>query len=165
VLLVLLMISGVILVALAVYYALNPRAIVGDSLVNNANGTPAEFPPPALSPFYTKPVTIMYAASIVLAFCFFGLIDSAVNKLPRSARAFLLIIFVLGVAISAYETLFNFVLWGSMLLTHPDPDTIVNSYPVNSFRVNLVFATKSFVALLFITSFGCLTFKKSLESH
>jgi hypothetical protein len=165
VLLVLLIISGVTLIALVAFYALNPRTIVGDSLVNNSNGTPAEFPPPGLSPFYTKPVTIMYAASIVFAFCFFGLIGPKVSRLSRSARAFLLMLSVLGLAISAYETLFNFALWGSLLVTHPDPDTIVNSYPVSSLRVNLVFATKSFVALLFVTSLGCLTFKKSLENH
>ncbi len=49
-------------------------------------------------------------------------------------------------------------------MTHTDPDTIVNSYPVSSYKVNLVFATKSFVALLFVTYFGYETFKSSLES-
>ncbi len=161
--LVILLISAIILLILMAFYELNPRNIVGDSLVNNANGTPAEFPSPGISPFYVKPVTILFVASVSFAFCFFSMIEQWVNKLPRIARAFFLVAFILGFAVSAYETLFNFVLWGSMLVTHPDPDTIVNSYPIGSFQVNLVFATKSFAALLFVTFFGYTTFKKSLE--
>ncbi|MHB1868832.1 MAG: hypothetical protein ACYCPP_07795 [Nitrososphaerales archaeon] len=158
-------VSGVILFAIAVFYLLNPRNIVGDSLVNNANGSPEEFPPTNLSPFYVKPVTIMYLAGVMFAFCFFALISDPISKISRRLRTILLLVSLFCLAVSAYETLFNFVLWGSLLVTHPNPDTIVNAYPVSSFRINLVFATKSFVALLFVSYFGYATFKRSLEAE
>ena len=161
----LLVVSGAILLAIAVYYFLNQRAIVGDSLVNNAQGMPAEFPPPSISPLYVKPVTIMYVSGVVFAFCFFALIEKSLGQLSRKTRVLLLVVSISLFAIRAYETLFNFTLWGSLLVTHPNPDTITNDYPVSSYTVNLVFATKAFVVLLFVTSFAYLGFKKSLEDE
>jgi glucan phosphoethanolaminetransferase (alkaline phosphatase superfamily) len=164
VILAILAVSGFILLVIAIFYLLNPRDIVGDSLVNTSSGTPEEFPPDNLFPFYVKPVTMMCVAAVIFAFCFFSLIKEPISRIPRSVRTFLLLVSILGLAISVYETLFNFILWGSLLVSHPDPDTIVNAYPVSSYKVNLVFATKSFVALLFVTYFGYETFKVSLES-
>jgi hypothetical protein len=165
IILVLMAVSGIILVAIAILYALNPRDVVGDALVNNLNGTPAEFPPPSISPFYVKPVTIMYVALVVFAFCFFSIVQKWLSNLSRGVRVFFLIAFFVVLAVSAYETFFNFVLWGSLLVTHPNPDTVTNAYPVSSYRINLVFATKSFVALFFIALMGYLTLKKSLENE
>ncbi|MDG6906244.1 MAG: hypothetical protein JRN20_10720 [Nitrososphaerota archaeon] len=164
VILAILVVSGLLLVALAIFYLLNPRDIVGDSLVNTSSGTPEEIPPAYLFPYYVKPVTIMYIASIMFAFCFFSLAKKLFTRLPRSLRTFLLLSSLLGVAVSAYEILFNFTLWGSLLVSHSNPDAIVNLYPVSTYKVNLVFATKSFVALLFVSFFGYITLKGSLES-
>lgn len=161
----LLVLSGTVLLAIALYYFLNQRAIVGDSLVNNAQGMPVEFPPPSISPFYVKPVTLMFISAVVFAFCFFALIEKSLGRLSRRIRVLLLLASLSLFAIAAYETLFNFTLWGSLLVTHPNPDTITNDYPVSTYRVNLVFATKTFVALLFVTSFAYLVFKKSLEDE
>ncbi len=157
--------SGLILLVLAVFYALNPRGVIGDALVNTATGTPEELPPPGTFPFYVKPVTIFFIALVVFSYCFFALIRSRVEKVPRGVLALLLVLSVLALAVSAYETLFNFALWGSLMVSQGNPDLIVNSYPVNSEKVNLVFATKSFVALLFVSYFSFAAIKDSLGSE
>lgn len=162
-LLVLLIVTGLALLALAIFYFANPRSIIGDALVNTPNGTPMEFPPTNISPIYLKPVTIMFITSVIFAFSFFSLIQRRLDRVPRTVRALLLLISVAVLAISSYETLFNFVIWGSSMLSHGDPDTIVNAYPVSSVKVNLVFATKSFVALIFISYFSLVAFKNSLD--
>ncbi len=158
-----LILSGLALLALAIFYFANPRSIIGDALVNTQNGTPVEFPPPNISPIYVKPVTIMFITSVIFAFSLFSLIQRRLDHIPRSVRALFLLISVAVLAISSYETLFNFVIWGSSMLSHGDPDTIVNAYPVSSVKVNLVFATKSFVALIFVSYFSIVTFKSSLD--
>ena len=152
-----------ILVAIVAFYITNPRSVVGDALVNTANGTPMEFPPPSISRYYVKPVTIMFVAGVVFSFCFFSLVSRSLTRVPRSVRALLMLLSIAVLAVSSYETLFNFAIWGSSLVTHADPDTVVNSYPINSVKVNLVFATKSFVALLFVSYFSLMTFRNSLE--
>ena len=72
---------------------------------------------------------------------------------------------ILSIAICAYEVLFNFTLWGSLIVTKGNPDLIANDYPVNSLKVNLVFATKAFVALLFVSYFSYSTFRSALQSE
>ena len=165
VLLALLATSVLILLALAVFYALNPREVIGDALVNNAAGSPEEVPPPGTFPFYVKPVTIFFTALVVFSYCFFVLVRSRIEKVPRGVLTLLLVLSVLALAVSTYETLFNFALWGSLMVSQGNPDLIVNSYPVNSEKVNLVFATKSFVALLFVSYFSLATIKDSLGSE
>lgn len=161
----LLVLSGIVLLALAVLYVLNPRSVIGDALVNHSNGSPFEVPPPGFLPFYVKPVTIFFAALVVFSFCFFALARTRIRRIPRGLQAFLLAVSMLGLAVSTYEILFNFVLWGSLIVTQGNPDLIVNSYPVNSEKVNLVFATKTFVAMLFVSYFSYITFKDSLETE
>lgn len=165
VLLTFLIVSGLILASLTVFYALNPRPIIGDALVNNPNGTPAEIPPSSISPFYVKPVTVLFASLVVFFFCLFSLLRKPMERSPRSLRTFLMLLSLLILTISCYETLFNFTLWGSQLVTQGDPDKIVNIYPISSYKINLVFATKSFVALIFVSFFSVITFKGSLESE
>jgi hypothetical protein len=160
-----LVLSGLILLVLSIYYVITPRSIVGDALVNNPSGNPLEVPPPGTFFFYVKPVTILFASLIVFSFCGFTLLGGVMSRIPRSLSAFLLVVSVLGLAVSAYEVLFNFTLWAALLAsTHSNPDSIVNAYPVSSYKINLAFATKSFVALLFISYFALTTFRNSLDS-
>jgi hypothetical protein len=160
----LLAVSSFILVLIAIFYALNPREIVGDALVNTNNGTPLEVPPPSVFPFYVKPVTIFFVASIVFSYTLLSLASKAIeNMIPRWIRSLLLLISVAVFAISVYEVLFNFSLWGSILVFNPNPDLAVNSFPVGMWRTNLVFATKAYVTLLFVSYFASSTFKRSLH--
>jgi hypothetical protein len=156
--------SAIVLTILAVYYYVTPRPIVGDSLVNTPSGTPLELPTPGTFFFYVKPVTIMFFSLVTISFSGFTLLGGRLSRLPRGLRAFLMLVSLLVLVVSVYEVLFNFTLWGSLLVKEPNPDTIVNSYPVSSYKTNLAFATKAFVALLFVSYFAFATFKNSLDS-
>ena len=161
---VLLVISAAILIALIVYYFLNPRSIIGDAFVNNPNGGPAEFPPPGTSPFYIKPITALFGAGIVFSYCAFSLIlNFARTKVPRSIRALLLVAAVLALGIGIYEVLFNFALWTALLVSGAPPDTYVNAHPVASVKTNLVYATKITVLWVIAGTFAVTTLSKSLE--
>ena len=164
-LLALLILNGVTLVGLLIYYILTPRSIVGDSLVNTSSGNPFEVPAPGTFFFYVKPVTILFESLVVFSFCMFSLLGGFLLLIPRTLRSLLLILSTLSLAVSVYEVLFNFTLWSSLLVTsHNNPDSIVNSYPVATYEINLAFATKAFVALLFISYFAFATFRSSLDS-
>lgn len=163
VLLVFLVVSGLVLLALAIYYLLNPRAIIGDSLVNTPTGQPNEFPPVGLLPLYVKPATILFVAAVAFSYCFFSLVQSQLRALPSSLLSFMAIVSVLVLAISAYEVLFNFTLWSSIMVSSPNPDLAVNAYPESAVKVNLVFATKAFVALFFVALFSLCSFRSSQD--
>ncbi len=153
------------LILIAIFYALNPRAVVGDALVNTPSGTPLEFPPPAIFPFFVKPITVFFVATIVFAYCFLALNSENIERrLPRWVRVLFLLISVAIFAISTYEVLFNFTLWGSLLVSNPNPDLAVNSYPINMWKTNIVFATKAYLALFFASYFALSTFRRSLQT-
>ncbi len=163
--LILLGISAFTLILIVIFYALNPRTIVGDALVNTSNGTPLEFPPPSIFPFFVKPVTIFFVATIIFSYCFLALAAQTIErKVPRWIRALFLLISLAVFAMSTYEVLFNFTLWGSLLVSNPNPDLAVNTYPVNMWQTNLVFATKAFLTLLFVSYFALSTFRRSLQT-
>ncbi|MGI0085260.1 MAG: hypothetical protein ACREBQ_09275, partial [Nitrososphaerales archaeon] len=164
--LILLALSGITLLLIAIFYALNPSSVLGESLVTTQNGTPVEFPPPGSFPFYMKPVTIFFVACVVFSYSFFSLAGKRIeSRLPRVLRAFLLVVSITVFAISAYEVLFNFTLWGSLLVSNPNPDLAVNTYPTSRWQTNLVFATKAYVSLLFISYFALATFRRSLQAE
>ena len=153
--LVLLGLSGVTLALIAVLYVLQPRAVIGDSLVNTSSGSAFEIPPPSISYFHVKPVTVFYAALVVFGYCGLSLYRKSIAGLPDYLRTLLLVFAVLSLAVSAYEILFNFMLWTVVILTQSViPDHAVNNYPSGIFQINLVFATKTFVALLFVSYFA-----------
>ncbi len=113
-----------------------------------------------------KPVTIFFVACVVFSYSFFSLAGKRIeSRLPRVLRAFLLVVSITVFAISAYEVLFNFTLWGSLLVSNPNPDLAVNTYPTSRWQTNLVFATKAYVSLLFISYFALATFRRSLQAE
>ena len=103
--------SGLSLLLVTVLYAVDPRRIIGDALVNTPSGDPLEIPPPSVSPyFHFKPVTLFFAASIVFSYSFFSLFKKRITNLPAHVRTLLLTLAVLGLSVSVYEVLFNFTL-------------------------------------------------------
>ena len=166
VLIAMLALSGIVLLIIGIYYILNPRAVIGDSLVNTPNGAPLEIPPTGTFPFYVKPITIFFVAAIVFSYSLFGLAYRLIKeRLPSYLRVLLLVVSLTAFAICAYETLFNFALWGSILVNQANPDSSINSFPAGgNYEINLVFATKSFVAYLFVSFFALSTFKRSVEN-
>ena len=157
--------SLVIIIAIVIFYILNPRPIVGDALVNQANGSPMEVPSPSISPLYAKPITYLFASSVIFGYCFFALSRSTIaNRVPRVLRHGLLILSIMFLAVGMYEVLFNFSLWSAVMVTHSDPDTAYNQWPINSLKINLSYATKISVLWVIISFFAVMTFKSSLES-
>lgn len=157
VLFLLLLLSGLSLVIVAILYATNPRSIIGDALVNEPGGQPLEFPPPDISPFFHfKPVTLFFAAFVVFSYASFSLVKPLVPRIPVSLRTVFLTVSVLAVAICVYEVLFNFSLWTVLMERSAtiNPDQSVNTYPGGILAISLVFATKTFVALLFLSIFA-----------
>ncbi len=155
VLYVVLILCGVVMLVLVVYYLLNPRGIVGDAFVNTASGQPMEIPPPGTFPIYVKPITLLFIAMIGFSYCFLALIQRPVLlRLPKALLTLFLLISLVLFAMSVYEVLFNFTLLSSLLSVNPNPDLAVNSYPIGGVRTNLVYATKFFVAVVFISYFS-----------
>lgn len=164
-LLVMMVVSGIVLLLIGVYYVLNPRSVIGDSLVNSSNGSPAEIPPPGVFPIYVKPITIFFVALIVFSYCSLSVIQRPIlAKLPKWILSVLLVGSIVLLTTCVYEILFNFTLWAALLQGgNVNPDHAVNMYPVNSYKVNLVYATKAFVALLFVSYFAICALRNSLD--
>ncbi len=163
---VLLILSLFVVLAIVVYYFLNPSSthIIGYQLVNTANGQANEFPSPSISPIYAKPVTYLFAAGIVAAYCFFSLGQGVIEtRFPRWARAFFLLLSIMLLAMGLYEVLFNFAFWGAALVSHQDPDTVFNAWPVSTLKTNLTFASKMVLLWAVVAFFSTVTFKKSLD--
>jgi hypothetical protein len=164
----LLIISLVVVLAVLVFYvtAPNPSHIVGNQLVNNLQNQPEEVPSPSISPIYAKPVTYLFVAGVVFGYCVFSLGQGLINtKFPRWLRTLLLIVSVLLVAMSAYEVFFNFSIWNAMISRGTNPDLAVNMWPINSYKVNLAYATKMCLLWVVVAFFSMMTFKSSLESE
>jgi hypothetical protein len=159
----LLAISGLTLLAIAIFYVLNPRNIVGDQLVNTRTGAPLEIGE-GFSPIYVKPVTLLFVAGVVFSYCFFALALGLITKfVPKSLRYLLLIISVTLLAMGLYEVLFNFTLWGALMTSGLSPNNLVNKYPLASLKINLDYATKTTVLWCITAFFSTVAFKNSLE--
>ncbi len=156
VLTVLLAVSGVTILLLLIVYFLNPRPVIGDALVNTASGTPFEIPPADVSPlFHVKPITVFFVALVVFGYSLFSLLKNWISRIPSHLRILPLMVSVLALAVCVYEVFFNFALWTALMITQTsNPDHAINGYPGGFLQINLVFATKTFVALLFISYFA-----------
>jgi hypothetical protein len=164
---VLLIISLIVIISILIFYFTtpNPSNVIGNQLVNNANGKPEEFPSPSISPIYAKPVTYLFVAGIVFGYCVFSLGQGIINRrFPRSLRGLILIISILLLGMGIYEVFFNFSLWSAIMVNLPNPDLAVNMWPINSYKVNLAYATKMSVLWTIVAFFSVMTFRSSLES-
>lgn len=159
----LLAISGIALLAIVIFYIMNPRNIVGDQLVNTRSGAPEEIGE-GFSPVYVKPITVLFIAGVVFSYCFFALAQGFISKyVPKSLRYLFLILSVTLLAMGLYEVLFNFTLWGALMTSGAPPNSLVNEYPLASLKINLDFATKTTVLWCIAAFFATVAFKNSLE--
>ena len=105
-------------------------------------------------------------ACVALAYTGLRLCDPAVRKWPKGVLSFLQLVGFVVAFSSAYEVLYNFMLWGStysIACSHAvcDPDVIISTYPV---PWNLVFATRAFSAL-FVVSGYCVYYLRRLTGN
>lgn len=155
------LISFAITIIISVYGIVNATNIIGESFVNT------EFPSMNF-PFYAKPVTWFMASAIVFWFSLLELNKKLISRFSKFKRQlFMLIAFFIG-AMTLYEVLFNFTLWGSLMAASEisgelNPDIINNIWPNPEKPWNLVFATKIFLTITII-SFYTFYFLRRIES-
>ena len=157
------LISFVIVITISVYgiatAIMQGTKVIGETFVNT------EFPPPTISPFYAKPITWFMASAIVFWFSLLELNKEIISKFSKFNRElFMLITFFFG-AVTLYEVLYSFTLWGSLMAAHPglNPDIFINIWPNPELAFNLVFATKIFLTMTII-SFYTFYFLRRMES-
>jgi hypothetical protein len=108
-------------------------------------------------PFFAKPVSYFSVACVVLFYSGLRLWEERISRWPQSWLNFLQLVgFVVAFA-SAYEVLYNFMIWGAFLSVDVlrgviNPDIVVS--PSTPIPWNLDFATKAFSALFVISGYS-----------
>jgi hypothetical protein len=112
-------------------------------------------------PYFAQPVTYFSVACVALFYSGLRLSAKRMEKWPPSVLSVLQLIGFVVAFSSAYEVMYNFMLWGasysvacaSAIASHAacNPDSIFSTYPV---PWNLVFATRAFSALFVISGYS-----------
>jgi hypothetical protein len=131
---------------------LNPGLAIGSVLVD------VYWPFP---PYFAQPVTYFSVACVALFYSGLRLSEGRIARWPRSALSVLQLLGFIVAFSSAYEIMYNFMLWGasysvacaSAIASHTacNPDVIFSTYPV---PWNLVFATRAYSALFVISGYS-----------
>ena len=107
-------------------------------------------------PFFAKPVSYFSISCVALFYAGMRLWEDRIAKWPQHVLSFLQLVgFVVAFA-SAYEILYNFMIWGaffsvSILQGVTSPNFIAAGVPI---PWNLDFATKAFSALFVISGYS-----------
>ncbi len=114
-----------------------------------------------ISPYFAQPVTYFSVACVAFFYAGLRIWEGRISKWPPALLAFLQLFGFIVAFSSAYEVLYNFMLWGSTysiacansIIAHQacNPDVIISNYPV---PWNLVFATRAFSALFVISGYS-----------
>jgi len=148
---------SLLFIAIIVTYSLLRAQVAGVDVIGQTL-VDSEFPPPGLSPFYLKPATWLMILITIAWFSFIELIKDRVRRERGVVRSVISVSFLLAIILFLYEVAYNFMIWGVMLINSDGssfhPDEIMNEFPSERYKVNLVFATKSFVTLLGCSLYG-----------
>ena len=110
-------------------------------------------------PYFAQPVTYFSVASVALFYSGLRLGEETLKKAPLWVSSFLQMFGFIVAFSSAYEVLYNFMLWGAtysivcagLSSAICDPNTLFSNYPA---PWNLVFATRAFSALFVISGYS-----------
>jgi len=107
-------------------------------------------------PYFAKPVSYFTFATVALFYSGLKLWEERIAKWPRQILSGLQVLGFIVAFASAYEVLFNFMIWGAffsvqILKGGYDPNFIAAGVPV---PWNLDFATKAFSALFVISGYS-----------
>lgn len=133
----------------AVTAVLGGLDVVGSSLVN------VEFP----FTFMAKPVTYLMVASVTFVYSSMQLFQNRIARWSLFRLSALQLVAIVVAVCSAYEVLYNFMLWGAFLSNQLLSSSLSASSLVNDITSpgpvpwNLVFATKIFLALFAISGY------------
>lgn len=120
-----------------------------------------ELPPPAMFPYFLKPITWLMITIFAGWFSFLELMKNRFRTIGHNWRYFYTLALFVIAAISFYEILYNFMYWGVVLSRQPSgllsPDSVTNGFPSQLYQVNLVFATK-----VGVTIFACAMYALSV---
>lgn len=117
-------------------------------------------------PFFAKPVSYFSIACVALFYSGMRLWEERIKKWPQHLLSFLQVIgFVVAFA-SAYEVLYNFMIWGAfftiqILSGATNPSIISTGVPI---PWNLDFATKVFSALFVISGYSVYYLRRLTKS-
>ena len=156
--------SGITALAVVVYGIVSAVVTTGGVGAFGSNLVNVEFP----FPEFAKPISYFSVASVAFFYCELKLWEGRIARWPAQVRSFLRLFgFVVAFA-SAYEVLYNFMLWGAFftiqVLQTANSALINPNVPSCCFPIpwNLVFATKAFAALFVISGYS-VYFLRSLD--
>ena len=145
--------SGLTLVAVIIYGVVSTLLTTGGVLQIGETLVAIDFPFP---PYFAKPISYFSVAAVAFFYSSLRLWEERITGWPPMLIAFLQLIgFVVAFA-SAYEVMYNFMLWGAIfsvefLRNVTDPSFIATPF---SIPWNFVFATKAFSALFVISGYS-----------
>jgi hypothetical protein len=154
-------VSGITILTVIAYGVISTLESSGSVVSVGATLVNVEFPLPMLA----KPVTYLSIASVTF---FYSSLRVWEHKIARWSRVKLsaLQLFAIVVAFaSAYEVLYNFMIWGAIFSGQYvkgilNPSVLSGPADVSGIPWNLVFATKMFSALLVIAGYSAYFLRK-----
>jgi hypothetical protein len=118
-------------------------------------------------PYFAQPITYFSVATVALFYSGLRLWEAKVSKWPTWLLMLLQVFGFVVAFSSAYEVMFNFMLWGASysvqcanaIASHSpcNPDVLVSLYPT---PWSLVFATRAFGALFVISGYSVYFLRK-----
>ena len=114
-------------------------------------------------PYFAQPVTYFAVACVALFYSGLRLWEDRIAKWPAWSLSFLQTVGFIVAFSSAYEVLYNFMLWGAVYAVaaqtgnYPNPDSLISTFPS---PWSLVFATRAFSALFVISGYSVYFLRK-----
>ncbi len=156
--------SFITIVAVSLYglveWVLGHGSVVGEQLVD------VYWPFP---PYFAQPVTYFSVACVGLFYAGLRLWEGRLRTWPRGLLSALQLLGFIVAFSSAYEVLYNFMLWGATYSidcfstpTLCNPDILASHYPI---PWNLVFATRAFSALFVVSGYSVYYLRRLTKSE
>jgi hypothetical protein len=116
-----------------------------------------------------KMVTYLAIFSVLSWFCVTKIGSKRVENAPKIIKDTLAIFSIILIVVSAYEFVYNFTIWGSLITINVldktlNPDELNINYPNPDTPWNLVFATKMTLAALIISCHSFYVIHKSYNA-
>ena len=148
-------VSGITILAVIAYGVVTTLLTSGGVVAIGVTLVNVEFPLPLLA----KPITYLSIASVTFFYSSLRVWEHRIARWSRVRLSALQLFAIVVAFASAYEVLYNFMIWGAIYSAVYfrgiiDPNTISGPSAVSSAPWNLVFATKMFSALAVIAGYS-----------